>query len=39
MEVFEKQVAEVHDIEVTESEVLTDIGEEIFLGVDAVLKL
>ena len=39
MEVFEKQAAEVHDIEVTESEVLTDIGEEIFLGVDAVLKL
>ena len=38
MELFEKQAAEVYDIQVTESEVHTDIGDEIFLGVDAALK-
>ena len=39
MELFEKQAAEVYDRKVTESEVHTDIGDEILLGVDAVLKL
>ena len=39
MRLFEKQAAEVHDIEVTESEVHTDIGDEIFLDVDAVFNL